>query len=93
MIPVSFSLAVSPLLFESAVNAFRPFQLGQAFDAHLQSACITLDIGLVCLIVDTVNKRKQNDVEEFPESQFVLMSAMKGWLQVLLACQPGAECQ
>lgn len=44
MEPVSLSLTVLPLLFESAVNAFRYFQLGKAYGAHVQSACITLDV-------------------------------------------------
>ncbi|OTA22770.1 hypothetical protein BTJ68_13924 [Hortaea werneckii EXF-2000] len=44
MEPVSLSLTVLPLLFESAVNAFRYFQLGKAYGTHVQSACITLDV-------------------------------------------------
>lgn len=44
MEPVSLSLTVLPLLFESAVNAFRFFQLGKAYGTHVQSACITLDV-------------------------------------------------
>ncbi|RMY67225.1 hypothetical protein D0863_07935 [Hortaea werneckii] len=48
-------------------------------------------IGSIYLIVDAIDECKQNDVERFLESLFVLMRAMKGRLKALLACQPGAS--